>query len=470
MDTGMYTLEGMIKPETRIQRSQPGWIAGPTTAFAVVTLVTLLVGCGQQAPQVEEAPRRPTSSDRVPIILVPGISRETARIMKGGSLVAFSALSLRTDADALSHLGDPRFPVDGASPAEIPVHLDRVLRGTDVRGFQRLIDRLVRKEGYVRGNPEQPRDKDYPENAQADREDRTRVASLFVLYYDWRRDLAESACFVAERISRIRAAAGAPRVLLIGNSLGGVVAKYYLRYGGRDAMRGRNCPETDAAMAAEVNAPGARWVDRAVLLAAPFHGSALAFRALLQDFTLFGIVGVGLRDAVFTMPLAWELLPFADQDGRVALLVGDKGEERVALYDAQTWVARGWLPGVGTDPERVRFVSAILARATAFHRSLLDRNSAEESVPRLIVGSECRPTLARAAVVGGKLKFLSRDQTADPLFSRTTAPGDGIVTAESALSLPPSPTLTVLPVCSGHNTYLEDTDIQDRVVQFLLTP
>jgi pimeloyl-ACP methyl ester carboxylesterase len=460
----------MLKPRQRIQGKRFCGITGRAAVLAAFALIGLLVGCGQQVSRMAEVRQRPASSSRVPIVLVPGISRETARIMKGGSLTSFSALSLRTDGDALAHLGDSRFPVDGTSPAKLPVQLDRELRGTDVRGFQRLIDRLIREEGYVRGDPEQPRDKDYPENAQADREDRTQVASLFVLYYDWRRDVTESACLVAERIARIRAATGAPQVLLVGNSLGGVVARYYLRYGGRDAMRDRNCPETDAAMAAEVNAPGAQWVNRAVLLAAPFHGSALAFRALLQDFRLLGIVGVGLRDAVFTMPIAWELLPVADSDGRVALLAGDNGEQPVALYDAQTWVTRGWLPEVGTDPERIRYVGAMLARATALHRSLQDRNTAEDSVSRLAVGSECRPTLTRAVVAEGKLKFLSRDEIADPHFIRTTAPGDGIVTAESALGLPPSPTLTVLPVCSGHNTYLDDTDIQDRVVQFLLTP
>jgi pimeloyl-ACP methyl ester carboxylesterase len=460
----------MMKLTERIQGKRFCGNAGRAAVLAAIGLIGLLVGCGQQVARMEQVPRGPASPSRVPIILVPGISRETARIMKGGSLTSFSALSLRIDGDALAHLGDPRFPVDGTAPAKIPVQLDHDLRGTDVRGFQRLIDRLIREEGYVRGDPDQPRDKNYPENAQADREDRTQVASLFVLYYDWRRDLTESACLVAERIARIRAATGAPRVLLVGNSLGGLVARYYLRYGGRDAVRDRNCPETDAALAAEINAPGSQWVNRAVLLAAPLHGSALAFRALLQDFRLFGMIGVGLRDAVFTMPIAWELLPVADSDGRVALLSGDDGEQPVALYDAQTWVTRGWLPDVGTDHERVRYVDAMLARATALHRSLQDRHPAEESVPRLAVGSECRPTLTRAVLAEGKLKFLSRDEIADPHFSRVTAPGDGIVTAESTLGLPPSPTLTVLPVCSGHNTYLDDTVIQDRVVQFLITP
>ena len=119
--------------------------------------------------------------------------------------------------------------MDGTAPTALPAKLDRALRGTDVRGLQALIDRLVREEGYVRGDPDQPRDKDYPENAAADRRDRTRVASLFVLYYDWRRDLSESACFAAQQIERIRAATGASHVRLVAHSLGGVIARFSFR-------------------------------------------------------------------------------------------------------------------------------------------------------------------------------------------------------------------------------------------------
>ncbi|HSB68109.1 MAG TPA: alpha/beta hydrolase [Candidatus Methylomirabilis sp.] len=458
----------MLRRTARISGTRFGWIAGRAAALAAFSLVGLLVGCGQPVSRVEEAAPRPADPNRVPIILIPGISRETARVLKGGSVTPFSALALRTDEDALAHLGDPGFPVDGTAPAAIPAQLDRALRGTNVRGFQPLIDRLVREEGYIRGSPDNPHDKDYSENPQAEREDRTRVASLFVLYYDWRRDLAESACMVAERIARIRATTGAQRVLLVGNSLGGVVARYYLRYGGRDAMRARDCPGADAALATAVNAPGGKSVSRAVLLAAPHRGSANAFRALMQDFRLFGFVGVGLRQAVFTMPLAWELLPWPDPDGRVALLIGEDGDERVSLYDVQTWVARGWLLGDGADPETVRFADSMLARAVAFHESMLGRNPAEESVPRLAVGGECRPTITRAFAAQGRLEFLSRDRADHALFSRATAPGDGVVTAESALGLPPSPTLTTLRVCSGHSTYLEDPDTLDHIVRFLL--
>ncbi len=436
--------------------------------LVILALVALLAACSAESDRPEEERRWSSTRDRVPVVLIPGISRETARILRGGGFIPFSALALRTDAGALANLGDPRFPADGAPGTEATARLDRALRGTDVRGLQPLIDHLVREEGYVRGDPEHPRDKNYPENPPADRSDRTRVASLFVLYYDWRRDIAESACVVAERIAGIRAATGAPHVLLVGHSFGGVVARYYLRFGGRNIVRDRACPLADGGTGATINAAGSGGVGRLVLLGVPHRGSVLAFRALMEDFSLFSVLALGLRDAVFTMPVAWQLLPHAEPDGRVPLVVGGDGEERVPLYASHTWLERGWVPGDSRDPVRIRFVETMLARAVALQERLADRHPAEEAVPRLAVGGECRPTPARAIATKDGVQFVSRLQTDHPFFARATAPGDGVVTAESAMGLPASPTLAPLTVCAGHNGYLDDSDLLDRVVRFLL--
>jgi pimeloyl-ACP methyl ester carboxylesterase len=442
-----------------------GWGTGPT--LLVLALLGCLVGCGRGPSGVEPEIPHLAVPDRVPIVLVPGISREVAGVLRGGALAPFSDMALRTDAEAVSNLGDPRFPADRTSAMDAPAMLDRALRGTDVRGLQGLIDYLVREDGYVRGNPDQPRDKDYPENPKTEREDRRAVASLFVVYYDWRRDLAENACVLADRIARIRAATGASRIHLVAHSYGGVVARYYLRYGGRDVVRGRDCPIADGQMAAAINAPGGQTTDRAVLLGAPLHGSLLAFRALLEDFNLFGFLALGLRDAVFTMPLTWELLPEADADGRVPLLAGVNGDGLVPLYALRTWVDRGWIADGAKDPGRLHFVEAMLARSLALQKNLAGRNTAEEAVPRLVVGGECRPTPTRALATANGVQFLARGQTDHPFFSEATAPGDGVVTTESATDLPASPTLTVLTICTAHSMYVQDPDLRARVVRFL---
>ena len=80
-------------------RANLGKLAVIGSALQVLILVGLLAGCGQQVSRVEEVPRQPGVSSRVPVILIPGISRETAGILKGGILTPFSALALRTDAD-----------------------------------------------------------------------------------------------------------------------------------------------------------------------------------------------------------------------------------------------------------------------------------------------------------------------------------------------------------------------------------
>jgi pimeloyl-ACP methyl ester carboxylesterase len=439
--------------------------AGCRIAIVFLAAIGFLTACAGQSRRVEAPARRP-AADRIPVVLLPGIAREVNRVLFGAPFV--SGLALRTDTEALASLGDPRFPADGGAMGELAAQVDRALRGTDVRGLQGLIDRLVRDEGYVRGDPAEPHDKDYPENDLAERQDRARVASLFVLYYDWRRDLSASACFVAERVARIRAATGAPRIVLVGHSLGGVVARYYLRHGGRDAMRDRDCTPGDGALAPAVNAAGAASVGRLVVMGAPHRGSAQAFRALIEDVTLFGLLRLGVREAIFTLPQVWQLLPFAEADGRVPLLLDRDGEERISLYALPTWLQRGWVPGNGADPARLRFAEAMLARAVAFQRSMTGRHPAEESVPRFVIGGRCRPTLARAVATNGRVEFLSRGQSGHPLFARSTAPGDGVVTAESALGLPPSPTLTLLDTCAGHNGYLDDPDLAARIIQFLL--
>jgi pimeloyl-ACP methyl ester carboxylesterase len=433
-----------------------------------VAALSALAGCSQGISRGDEEAQGLLPPGRTPIVIVPGISREVGRELRGGTLAPLLAMALRTDEEALARLGDPRFPADGAKPLELPGKLDRALRESAVRGVQGLIAHLVQNEGYVRGDPDRPQDKDYPENPPEARADRTRAASLFVVYYDFRRDLAESACLLADRVARIRAATGAPKVLMVGNSLGGVVARYYLRYGGRDAMRDRACPLADRNGSSPINAPGAESVARLVTFGAPHRGSIQAFRALLQDVSLFGFIGLGLQEAVFTMPMTWQMLPFADGDRRVPLLVTADGEEAVPLYRPELWLERKWVPGSPWDPRLRRYLDAVLERSLLFQQRMDGQHPAEEQVARLLVGSDCRPTPVRALLADQKITFFSRFDTQHPLFAKASEPGDGLIDAASTLGLPPSPTVSHLRVCSSHSGYTDDSETVRRAVEFLL--
>ena len=429
--------------------------------LTLISAVLLVAGCSR--PVIIERSGELPALDRVPIVLLPGIGREVADQLRGGTLMPLSGLALRTDVQALASLGDPRFPADGADALTVATRLDRSLRLATVRGLQGLITYLIREHGYIRGNPEGPSDKDYLDNPPNMRTDRTTSASLFVVYYDWRRDIAENACVLASRIARIQARTGALRVHLVGYSLGGVVARYYLRYGGRDVISNRDCPLGEAQ---SVNASGAAVVERLVTLGAPHRGSFLSFRSLLQDFSLFGL-HVGLREAVFTMPSGWELLPVADADGRVPLLYRAHDTEAVFLYDVKTWTEHGWLAPLQGADDAQRIARTMLERALALHRRLEEPSAIEDRVQRLIVAGDCRPTQALAIVGRAGLEFLPRGYAGGPHVATVTVPGDGVVSRDSALGIRPAPTVNPLTLCTTHGTYTADPDLLSHLVHFL---
>ncbi len=401
--------------------------------------------------------------DRIPIVLVPGIGREVADQLRGGMLVPFSGLTLRTDTQALASIGNPLFPAGGADASTVATRLDRSLRLATVRGLQDLLTSLVTEHGYIRGDPEQVTDKDYLDNPPEVRDERRTAASLFVVYYDWRRDIAENACVLANRIAGIQAQTGASRVHIVGYSFGGVIARYFTRYGGRDVVRNRACPLGDAET---VNRPGAEVVSRLVTMGSPHRGSFLSFRSLLQDFSIIGL-NLGVRDAAFTMPSAWELLPMASADERVPLLIRNGEIQAVPLYDVRTWEENGWLE-IHADPQdTIRVAKAMLARAEAIQARLTEPNGSEDAVRRLAIAGTCRPTQVRAIVGQNGPEFLPRGTVSGPHVEAVTVPGDGVVSEESALGLSPGPTLSLLQLCTTHNGYAADPAVRSAVFRFL---
>ena len=436
-------------------------------AGAALALLLILAACSGPSPELPPGPRAAPRWEQTPVIFIPGINREVGRLLRD-SLFDLELLTLRTDAETIAHLGDPRFvpdlkPLNGAPPFD-----PDQLRKTPARGMQGVVDHLTRAEGYVRASPADPTDKDFPENTPEVRADRSRPGNLYVWYYDWRRDNVETACLLADLVESIRAATGAGKVLLVGHSMGGVVIRYYLRYGGRDVLRGRECPIGNGDRHARINRPGSEAVAGAVFLGVPHRGSVLAFRTLLSDFTLWRVIRVALREPVFSMPSAWQMLPRGRTDGMVPLLVedGEGGVRDVPLYTTRTWTERRWIFADWSDPARRTFLEAMLARTAAFQRSLENFNAAEGKTPRLNVYSTCRPTLARAVLTPKGVRFVGRDDRDDPFYSRTYDPGDGVVT-ESSAHLPPAPSLRTLPTCASHNGYHEDPGVLRDVVGFL---
>jgi pimeloyl-ACP methyl ester carboxylesterase len=312
---------------------------------------------------------------------------------------------------------------------------------------------------------------------------RAKQPDYHIFSYDWRRDLVESARELHTVLEALAEARGDPdaRFNVIGHSMGGLLARYYLRYGTAE-------PNEDA----PITWAGARRIRNLVLVAVPNGGSLHSFEAVLNGNRV-GFSQTTLAASVIArMPSIYELLPppeatpLLDEDGRAL---------SQSLLEPSTWERFGWGPyaaapfrgngGPGPDPDQERrreFMDAALARARAFHKALARRPETPCPARVVLLGGDCLPTLAHVMV--------PREEGAMPRFEPGTwdeaesmmEAGDGRVTRASVLAshLPgaeDSETGSGLPEVSHaffgsadhHGIYREPT-FQSLLLRLLLRP
>jgi pimeloyl-ACP methyl ester carboxylesterase len=258
--------------------------------------------------------------------------------------------------------------------------------------------------------------------------------AFHIFSYDWRRDLVESARALHETLETLAEGRSEDeaRFNVIGHSMGGLVARYYLRYGAAE-------PEGPVTWA------GARRIRNLVLVAAPNAGSVPALDAILNGNRV-GLSYTTLAASVIArMPSIYQLLPPA---GAPALLDHRGQPLDVDLHDVATWERFGWGP-FGAHPGRRRgdnreanpepeshraFLAAALARARAVHGALSRPPEAPCPARVVLLGGDCLPTLARALVPeprGAPPRFEpATHKEADAMFEA----GDGRVTRASVLA------------------------------------
>jgi pimeloyl-ACP methyl ester carboxylesterase len=220
-------------------------------------------------------------------------------------------------------------------------------------------------------------------------------AAYHVFSYDWRRDLVDSAHRLHETLESLAQGDPDARFNVIGHSMGGLVARYYLRYGAAEPEAG-----------APVTWAGARRIQNLILVAVPNGGAVHALEGLLYGNRVGLSYTTLAAEVIARMPSVYELLPPA---GAPALL--DHALEPLAadLHDIATWERFGWGPfapavvrrltGANGDSQAHRpFLEAALARARSFHEALARQAETRCPVRVTLLGGDCLPTLARAVV------------------------------------------------------------------------
>jgi hypothetical protein len=207
--------------------------------------------------------------------------------------------------------------------------------------------------------------------------------------------------------------------------MGGLVARYYLRYGGAE-------PSPDA----PVTWAGARRLASVVLAATPSSGSIPSLGAILNGERV-GFSHTTLAASVVSrMPSVYQLLPPAG----TRPLVDPRGRPLdVDLHDPVTWERFGWGPFAPSPDDRLAperaYLLAALERARAFHAALARPPATPCPVPVHAVGGDCLLTLARAVAgegpPGAPPRFEARTRREQDVLYEA---GDGRVTRASLLA------------------------------------
>ncbi|MGQ0618875.1 MAG: lipase/acyltransferase domain-containing protein [Panacagrimonas sp.] len=436
----------------------------------------VLSGCGVMGPDLAhlygsqaDDPAQP------PTIVIPGIlgsrlrNARTAESVWPGTLSnlllgAHSQLALRFDPQTLEVLPDELEP-DG---------LFEGVLGQDYYG--EILKTLKRDGGFMR--------------ARAGQGCERQRRRYYVFAYDWRQDNVVTAARLDELIETIRRDCQDPglKVDIIAHSMGGLVTRYYLRYGSTDVLDGNELAP---------NLEGSRKVRRAILLGTPNLGSVGSLEGFLNGRRI-GLSRVS-PEVLATMPSMYELFPHPLN----SWLVKPDGSELLRdLFEIDIWRRFEWsifAPDVrrrmSADPDSPvdlagfeRYFGKRLERARRFVWSLT-REAPEMETRLILFGGDCLPTPARLlveeveddSVVRLQPEAVSDRRPGIDYRKLMLEPGDGVVTKASLLArdnLDPAtprhphvdfPIAGAFFLCAEHSMLTGNLNFQDNLLHALLS-
>ena len=433
--------------------------------------------CSTATPDLARLYRDSAQHDTPPLIVVPGMlgsrlrSRDSGREIWPGSV--FHALM--GDRSRLALDIDPYTlePIDDNVDAHA---LFDGLLGVDFYGqLQKTLEQAGGYRPTAPGTPIQGPGRRY-----------------YVMPYDWRQDNVRTAAQLDALIEQIRRDHGNPklRVDVVAHSMGGLILRYYLRYGTRDVLDDNRL---------EVDYAGLSKVRTAVLLGTPNLGSVSALHGFIEG------ARVGWNrvppEVAATMPSTYQLFPHPLYDWLVT--VDGRPLDR-DVYDPRIWRAFGWsifdpgvreryvalYPNVGNLRATTmdRYFDKRLQRARRFVWALTrDVKDAPEQL--IVFGGNCAPTPARLAVEEIKGESMVRLWPRQIRAAQYRAgaerlmiePGDGMVTKASLLgriTLDPTqprhryadfPLASSLFLCESHSQLTANPSFQDNLLDLLLS-
>ncbi len=289
----------------------------------------------------------------------------------------------------------------------------------ELAAYKSLVDMLV-KGGYYPANRPLPKNKHFN--------------SLFLFAYDWRRDLAENAARLHRYIlikrrylqlqyeKRYGIKNFDVQFDIIGHSMGGLVTRYYLRYGSQDLPADGSMPKLDWR--------GSNYVDRAIIVGTPNAGYLDTFLEMLKG-------GIFPPAALGTLPTYYQMLPTPESKS----IVYADTKQPLDIFDPILWLKMKWslvapdqaealkimLPKIKSHGERRKIaldhLTKCLKRARQFQQAMSIKSTPPKDVKLYMVAGNAVKTTRRAYV----------DRKTGKITKIDYAPGDGKVLSSSVM-------------------------------------
>lgn len=264
--------------------------------------------------------------------------------------------------------------------------------------------------------------------------------TCFQFAYDWRRDLVESARkldgFIKEKKKYVEQELDRRfgitdhdvKFDIIAHSMGGLVARYYIRYGDQELPSDGSLPQ--------LNWAGSKFVNRLVMVGTPNGGSLDALLKLVQGYHPALLLPRYPPAIIGTMPSLYEMLPRS----RHGVLLDDRSCPVDDIFDPELWRKNNWglanlkqdnvlqmlLPDVASPSKRRQIANGhlvkVLQRAGQFQEALDFPAKLPEPLQFYLVAGDAEDTDKVARFdQNGKLSVIQK------------GPGDSVVLRSSAL-------------------------------------
>lgn len=219
-----------------------------------------------------------------------------------------------------------------------------------ITAYQSIIN-VLKKCGYIPESQPLPKDKKF--------------YSQFSFFYDWRCDIPENARrlhqFILTRRKYLQRKYKKCYGLdnydvqfdIVAHSMGGLVTRYYLRYGDQGMPAGDTMPKLDWR--------GSKYVDKAIIVGTPNAGYLDTCIELTQGLRLDPRMPVYPPAVVGTFPSVYQMMPVSGM--KMVIEDHKPGKPEVDIYDPKVWVANNW--GLA-DPKQDQILKVLMPKISSF--------------------------------------------------------------------------------------------------------